>query len=828
MEVSRERPLTRWLLLLAAWVLIAALAGWHTQVMRDYIAGLAGLGRAGAEQSTPLTRPCPGSFSDSHTWVRYALAAQEGSPWPLRHTDTDNANQGREVHWSSAVVQAVAWAGRIQQRWSGETLPRATEQALAWINLPLLLACIIGFSAWVAARTGAAGGVLLAFGMIGHYSFYDGFYPNYVDHHGLLNAAGLGVALGGMLMGAGWWRKSGGRPQLLPDSPGSARRAAIVSGLCGAFGLWISAASTIPVIAIVGLTGLGSSLWLGRRVRAEGAEFDPAVWQWWGRAGAAGALVAYAIEYAPGHLSLRLEANHPFHAAAWWGAGELIARFADAARGRPADRTALFKLIAPVLALLAVPLTILLAGDRAFILRDPFVADLRHMVAEGMSFRAASQLNGWEYEQRYLINFVLVAAGIGVALFNRRDRIVSVYVTAVATCFLLLSCWEIRWWLTAGGPILCLVLALVATLGLKLGQGGRWALALGAGVILLPGGAIHGARAVQTLVRTHTADPLDLMEPLYRDIAAAIRSSQPTGPITLLASPNTSTGVGYYGRFATVGTLYWENTAGLKAAAAIYGAESDATARELLRARGVTHLALVSNGNFETEFFRLLRPNAPIAELEQTFAHRLLGPGDLPRWLKPLPYRPPVTIQLPGLSVLLLQVVPEQAEFEALWQQACAQIAMGAVEQGGARFQRAIALAAPDQRARLYRAAADFAGAQAALGPAIGFYRTALTMNPDPRAAAELAWLLATTGDAALRNGREALNLAQAAAAVAGNDLIVLNALAGALAENQRFAEAAEVANRAIGLARATGDARVADMLQVRLAHYRAGRPWRQ
>ena len=45
--------------------------------------------------------------------------------------------------------------------------------------------------------------------------------------------------------------------------------------------------------------------------------------------------------------------------------------------------------------------------------------------------------------------------------------------------------------------------------------------------------------------------------------------------IVLLASPDASTGIGYYGRIKTLGTLYWENTAGLKSAAAIYCASTD-------------------------------------------------------------------------------------------------------------------------------------------------------------------------------------------------------------------------------------------------------------
>ncbi len=54
-----------------------------------------------------------------------------------------------------------------------------------------------------------------------------------------------------------------------------------------------------------------------------------------------------------------------------------------------------------------------------------------------------------------------------------------------------------------------------------------------------------------------------------------------------------STTIGYYGRFKTLGTFYWENGAGLEAAASIWSARSDEEAARLLRAHGVTHIALI-------------------------------------------------------------------------------------------------------------------------------------------------------------------------------------------------------------------------------------------
>ena len=70
----------------------------------------------------------------------------------------------------------------------------------------------------------------------------------------------------------------------------------------------------------------------------------------------------------------------------------------------------------------------------------------------------------------------------------------------------------------------------------------------------------------------------ETLELVYREIAQAIRDSQPKGPVVLFCSPNASLGIGYYGRFQTLGTLYWENHAGLKAAAELNSAPTEEAA----------------------------------------------------------------------------------------------------------------------------------------------------------------------------------------------------------------------------------------------------------
>jgi len=113
---------------------------------------------------------------------------------------------------------------------------------------------------------------------------------------------------------------------------------------------------------------------------------------------------------------------------------------------------------------------------------------------------------------------------------------------------------------------------------------------------------------------------------------------------------------------------------------------------------------------------------------------------------------------------------------------------------------------------------------------AIVNYRKTLEIMPQlAPAQSNLAWLLATSPVAALRNGAEALALAQQATQSSdGGDPNLLRILAAAYAENGRFKEAAETAQRALGIAIMRSDAALAESLQAQIALYQAGSPFRE
>ena len=111
-------------------------------------------------------------------------------------------------------------------------------------------------------------------------------------------------------------------------------------------------------------------------------------------------------------------------------------------------------------------------------------------------------------------------------------------------------------------------------------------------------------------------------------------------------------------------------------------------------------------------------------------------------------------------------------------------------------------------------------------------FRRGLAADPadsdDPRLQARLAWLLATAPEAGVRDGAEAVRLAERASKSTGDRLpAALDVLAAAYAEAGRFADAAASARRAGDLAREAGDSQLADEIAGRLALYAQGKPYR-
>ena len=173
-----------------------------------------------------------------------------------------------------------------------------------------------------------------------------------------------------------------------------------------------------------------------------------------------------------------------------------------------------------------------------------------------------------------------------------------------------------------------------------------------------------------------------------------------------------------------------------------------------------------------------------------------------------------------------LSVMPDQPE--AQYNLASALLRKGRIDEAIVHYQKVLQLnpESADAHANLGSALL----AKARVRDAIAEYTKALQISPENVAAlSNLAWLLATSADASLRNGSEAVALAERAESTSSrsdNYAMVLRIVAAAYAEAGRFAEAKETAQKALETANGQGNTVLADALQGELALYELGLPY--
>jgi Flp pilus assembly protein TadD len=172
-----------------------------------------------------------------------------------------------------------------------------------------------------------------------------------------------------------------------------------------------------------------------------------------------------------------------------------------------------------------------------------------------------------------------------------------------------------------------------------------------------------------------------------------------------------------------------------------------------------------------------------------------------------------------------LEIKPGQVETLQAYGGALA--AQGRLEEAVRHVSEAVRLK-PDPDTRL-----QLAPLLAALGQAreaVIQCRAVLASKPDSTAALNnLAWLLATSSDATVRDGAEAVRLAEHACRLTDDkEAVMVGTLAAAYAEAGRFNDAIATAHKAIALAHASGNAGFAQANQQLLRLYQAGRAYHE
>jgi Flp pilus assembly protein TadD len=156
---------------------------------------------------------------------------------------------------------------------------------------------------------------------------------------------------------------------------------------------------------------------------------------------------------------------------------------------------------------------------------------------------------------------------------------------------------------------------------------------------------------------------------------------------------------------------------------------------------------------------------------------------------------------------------------------ACAK--QGRPAEAAAAFSAALRIKPDDAEAHSHLAAA--LASQHRTREAVWHYREALKLAPDlPEALNNLAWLLAANPDSQVRNGREAVAMAERACKLTEyKQPLMVGTLAAAYAEAGRFAEAVATAEQAKRLAEQANQMELAARNGALLELYRAGQPAR-
>lgn len=816
---------------------------------------------------------------DGYIWNRHALHLGEDGRLRLKWTDFDNHPEGRPVHWSSGFAWWLRGLGEARNRFFAphESLQTSIARMSIWAN-PILLALFVpligGLAAW---RFGPLAGSTLVVAMVSTQSFYEGFLPAYPDHHGLIAVTLLGTVLGLAWAGAGWIHPGGERHDLVPPDARTARTGVWISAAFGAAGFWISALSQAMLMVGVGVGALVAARVFARGLRREdGAVYDPGIWRFWGLAGGSFTAIFYLIEYFPSAPMLRLEVNHPLYSIAWWG-GAMILAALGGWLAAPELRLGAFpwkKLVLPAVALVPIPLSVFIWREQVHIGLDPFFTHLGTFIAElkPLLWRFETKTLTWEVAFGILpYVFAIVLALLIQPSVSRSAKTLLLFLSGPLLLITALQFYQTRWGMLASPPGVLLTAMVVVVLASMFppSPGGRLARTLLlAGAFLLavsfPWRVTHQeiAMALQP-PEQQLPSPNEALHLVHRDIAEAIRRDAGDKPVVLLSSPNSSAMLGVMGDFRTLGTLYWENVAGLEAAARLLCAQGDDRALELMKRHGVTHVALISWENFIPPYFDILQGIDPgFGVLEKSFGFRALYQKTIPHWARAIPYPESPVVKKLGLDILLLAVEPGQTPLEARYHLAAYLLARNQVEAAEGQL-RAILAAQPEAApARLLlarilmqsgRTTEALQEAQRALpqipgparqnavldlasdavrrgqfGPALEVF-AAGRLNPaeSPLAANFWAWLLSTAPEARLRNAPRALQLlAEIEAAGKADAVPFKDTKAAALAAAGRFAEAVALSEELLRDQTARNRAEETDITLERLERYRAGRIW--
>lgn len=580
----------------------------------------------------------------TYQWIEETQRMLAAGDWRIRSILYENAPFGRAVHEASPYrwwLAGLAWVGHSL---SGKPLALCVERSALYADPALHVVLLLSAALFVAWRFSAFSAALLSLGLAAMFPLAGAFIPGVAKDLGLELALTLWSVL---LLVAG------------ATSPGRNGRWFIAAGIAGGCGLWLSAREQVPIIV-----GIAAGGFLAASLNRNSTQGPPALpWRAWAMGGAVTSLLAYLIEYFPGHMDMELAVNSPLYGLAWLGLGELLSGYALWLHGK--SRTQGLRLVGSMVlaaaAVAAVPLILWRTGSRGFLLDDLHSSRLTDL-PDGV---VAPSLSAWFRKDG--ATGVFAAACAPILLFapavwllirgrsdpaTRSSLAITLGPAAVALCF---SVWRLSWWSSLDVLLLALLVATTLAFSLAPTPGfSRWAYGVLMGVILAFGivPVAPPAAGGSSEFKFTRAEVEGLYE---RRLAHWIADHAGPDGATVFAPPYRTSSFCFYGNLKGIGTQSWENADGLSADLHIVTAMAESEARAVISQRGVTHIVLPSWDTDLDDFARLRLKNpddAFVTALRKT-------DGGIFSWLRPLPYELPPVPGFEDRSVLVLAVTDD-------------------------------------------------------------------------------------------------------------------------------------------------------------------------
>ncbi len=594
--------------------------------------------------------------TESLQWIVQAQQLAEADSLRLREVGYDNAPRTRPVYSPSPYRWWLLGLGQLRAD-AERPLGLAIEQGMLWADPVLhglLMILVVGVLGWRFGLFTAAVAALL-FGL--SFSTLSAFYPGSPNDRGLATL-GVIVSLLALLVGASGWR-----PRLM----------FVLSGVIGAFGLWVDPNRMTPVLGGIGLGGLFAAWWLARAGRKAATGSAPTVtlarlpWRGWALAGALATLAAWAAENVPDRWdprTLLLREIHPLYALAWLGLGLVLARASAAlTQGRAALRwVGVLELLSGLLAVAALPVAMGWTGQSGFLAGDAMSAQLSPIPGSerGVDFpdwlaREGVRLSFWALALPIVGSVIIALWGALRRKLDPEQSRLTLLLTGPVLVGLVVSWQQVSWWMTTGSlaALLLCVLASQQTEGRS-----QVRLALAVGAALLP-----SLIRVLPQVMPTARERLTFMEQrtlAERDLAYWLAKRTDDYRSVVLAPPEMVPALHYYGGVRGLGSPYQGNDEGFGAAVRISAATSPDEAEALATQRELSHIVLPNWDAFLDEYARLgaAQPQNTLVAL----LHNWLPP----RWLRAVHHELPKIDGFEDNGAVIFEVVDVQDNATAL------------------------------------------------------------------------------------------------------------------------------------------------------------------